>query len=504
MAHVKADRVQQTTQSTGTGALTFDGPVPTRMRAFVSVMNDGDTCWVLIENQSAGEWEISLATYNAGTITRSFVAGSASTTGGLVPFSGGVKTVSLLPPASKSVVMNNNGGAQVEGTMRAGNFVVADEALTAAGTFGFSNTNGPGLVFWGTGAAGAGMLQLNTGGVARWSWTVTGNFLPALAGTYNIGSISLPAGSVYAAYFRAANHLVGDEGAAEAGSFGFSNTNGPGMVAWGSGSAGGGDLEFKTGGASRWKIKAAGDLLPMNIHNVGSASFRVGTYFGVIGAIDTSDAREKSHIRGYTEAEIRVARRLGPKVSFWQLNDSIREKGVEAARIHIGWVFQDVVAAFVAEDLSPFRYGCVGFDELDKIEKYMEMVPRKKMRPVPGFEPAIEMVDGKPVLVQRAIEREEPVGQNHPVLNPDGSPAMVDKGRRSADGTPILESLTHFVPEMEEVEEPRTRIVPDIDDNGERRVRGNVRPTQLLAFVLGALVADLAALGDRVSALEAP
>ncbi|WP_020697420.1 tail fiber domain-containing protein [Reyranella massiliensis] len=259
--------------------------------------------------------------------------------------------------------------------------------------------------------------------------------------------------------------------------------------------------------SARTSASSAPSTLPTparNIHNVGSASFRVGTYFGVIGAIDTSDAREKSNIRGYTAAEIGVARRLAPKVSLWQLNDSIREKGVEAARVHIGWVFQDVVAAFVAEGLDPFRYGCVGFDELDKVEEYMETVPRKKMRLVPDVESAIEVVDGRPVLVQRGIERDEPVGQEHPVLNPDGSPVMVNKGRRTADGTPILEPLTHFVHEMEDVEEPRSRIVPDIDDNGERRVRGNVRPTQLLAFVLGGMVVDLGDLSARVTALEAP
>lgn len=123
MAHVKVDRVQQTTQSTGTGALVFDGVIPTRMRSFASAMANGSDCWVLIEHQSAAEWEISLATYNAGSITRTFASGSVSTTGGLVPFSVGVKTVSVIAPAGATPITDGAGNMSVPGILSAGGYV---------------------------------------------------------------------------------------------------------------------------------------------------------------------------------------------------------------------------------------------------------------------------------------------------------------------------------------------------------------------------------------------
>ena len=131
MAHVKADRVQQTTQHTGTGTLVLDGVVPTRMRSFIRHGGRLDVL-VLIEHQSAAEWEISLATYNAGTITRVFATGAVSTTGGLVPFSGGTKTVSVIAPAYQAVEGDNNGDAVVRRDL------VVTRNLLVGGTLGFA------------------------------------------------------------------------------------------------------------------------------------------------------------------------------------------------------------------------------------------------------------------------------------------------------------------------------------------------------------------------------
>ncbi len=85
MAHVKVDRVQQTTQSTGAGALVLDGAAIPRMFRFQDKMANGSEFWGLIENPAADEVEISYCTYNAEAITLSFAAGSSSSTGGSCP-----------------------------------------------------------------------------------------------------------------------------------------------------------------------------------------------------------------------------------------------------------------------------------------------------------------------------------------------------------------------------------------------------------------------------------
>ena len=43
--------------------------------------------------------------------------------------------------------------------------------------------------------------------------------------------------------------------------------------------------------------------------------------------------------------------------------DAVAKKGTANARIHIGAIAQDVIAAFEAENLDPFKYGIVCYDE---------------------------------------------------------------------------------------------------------------------------------------------
>lgn len=226
MAHVKADRVQQTTQSTGTGSLVLDGPVPARMRPFESVMNNGDTCWILIEHQTSAEWEICLGTYNAGTISRSFPAGSASVTGGVVPFSAGTKTVSLLPPAGRMLVMDENRNA------RAGNVVCGQEGTTDAGTFGFTNANGPSLTMWGSGTAGAGKIEFR----------------------YSGGTVA----TLTAEGLRAPNFLIKSQESTDAGTVGFINGVGPSWQFNGVDSPGVGELIATISGGGKFYINDGG------------------------------------------------------------------------------------------------------------------------------------------------------------------------------------------------------------------------------------------------------
>lgn len=109
MARVYADRVMETTTSTGTGPVTLEGAV-TGYQAFGSALVVGDTCdyaiFAVDENDApTGAWETGRGTYSAaGVLTRTAVQDSS--TGSAVDFEAGTKfvmlshnAVSVIPPA---------------------------------------------------------------------------------------------------------------------------------------------------------------------------------------------------------------------------------------------------------------------------------------------------------------------------------------------------------------------------------------------------------------------
>lgn len=91
-----------------------------------------------------------------------------------------------------------------------------------------------------------------------------------------------------------------------------------------------------------------------NTLTLGTASFRWSQLYAGTATINTSDEREKQDIRDLNEKELAVARRLKPRA--WRWRDAVAEKG-DAARIHVGWIAQEVIAAFTAEGLDAFAYG---------------------------------------------------------------------------------------------------------------------------------------------------
>lgn len=70
-----------------------------------------------------------------------------------------------------TLTLDQSGGATFGGFVSSpnskfhgANFVIGDESTVSAGTYGFTNGNGPGIVAWGNAAAGAGMLEFTSGG----------------------------------------------------------------------------------------------------------------------------------------------------------------------------------------------------------------------------------------------------------------------------------------------------------------------------------------------------
>lgn len=101
-----------------------------------------------------------------------------------------------------------------------------------------------------------------------------------------------------------------------------------------------------------------------NSSDLGTGSFRWKEVFAVAPAINTSDAREKQDIEELNEAEKRVAIALKGLVKKYRFKDAVAKKGNDA-RIHVGVVVQEVIAAFEAEGLNPMRYAMVCYNEWD-------------------------------------------------------------------------------------------------------------------------------------------
>lgn len=99
MAHVVADRVKDTSTTTGTGNVTLSGSAPSGYITFGSVMANNDTTMYCIAHQSANEWEIGLGTYVSATPALARTILIASSTGSAVSFSAGTKDVFITSPA---------------------------------------------------------------------------------------------------------------------------------------------------------------------------------------------------------------------------------------------------------------------------------------------------------------------------------------------------------------------------------------------------------------------
>jgi hypothetical protein len=100
MAFVLADRVQETSITTGTGTLTLAGAV-SGYQSFSAVGNSNSTYYGIVN--ANGEWENGIGTYTSSgtTLSRTTVL-SSSNSGNLVNFSAGTKNVFVNYPAGRA------------------------------------------------------------------------------------------------------------------------------------------------------------------------------------------------------------------------------------------------------------------------------------------------------------------------------------------------------------------------------------------------------------------
>ena len=115
MALVIADRVRETTTTTGTGTITLGGAV-TNFETFTANLSNSDTTYYSIVDNTNGAFEVGLGTFTASgtTLARTTIIAS-SNSNSAVNFGSGTKDVFITIPASKMIVKDTNGNVSIDG-----------------------------------------------------------------------------------------------------------------------------------------------------------------------------------------------------------------------------------------------------------------------------------------------------------------------------------------------------------------------------------------------------
>ena len=106
MPLVLADRVRETTTTTGTGSVTLAGAY-TGFQTFSAGVGNSNSTYYTIANVVSGEYEVGIGTYTSGgnTLSRTTVL-TSSNSGSLVNFGSGSKDVFVTQPAARAVYVD--------------------------------------------------------------------------------------------------------------------------------------------------------------------------------------------------------------------------------------------------------------------------------------------------------------------------------------------------------------------------------------------------------------
>ena len=101
---------------------------------------------------------------------------------------------------------------------------------------------------------------------------------------------------------------------------------------------------------------------PNNTCDIGSSTFQFKDCYLQNSPIVSSDERLKQDIADVPEAVFRAWGRVGFKQ--YRFKEAVEKKGSDA-RLHVGMIAQQILAAFEAEGLDATKYGIVCHDEWD-------------------------------------------------------------------------------------------------------------------------------------------
>ena len=131
MALVLADRVKETSTSTGTGTIVLAGAV-TGYQSF-AVIGNANLTYYTIADQIGANWEVGIGTYYSGNVSlaRTTIL-SSSNAGAVANFTAGTKDVFVTQPSEVTAIGGSNQAILVNQTTATANYTIA------AGTNGFS------------------------------------------------------------------------------------------------------------------------------------------------------------------------------------------------------------------------------------------------------------------------------------------------------------------------------------------------------------------------------
>jgi len=129
MAFKLADRVKETTVTTGTGNIALGGAI-TNFETFSANLSNSDTTYYAIVDNTNGAFEVGLGTYNSSdnTLSRSVIASSNSNNA--VTLGSGTKEVFITAVADKIVMEDGSNNVAIGGTVTATAFSGSGASLT--------------------------------------------------------------------------------------------------------------------------------------------------------------------------------------------------------------------------------------------------------------------------------------------------------------------------------------------------------------------------------------
>ena len=183
MAFITADRVKDTSTTTGTGNITVSGSAPFGYRTFSTVLSVADTFYYAIQGQSTAEWEIGVGTYaSTNQFARTTVLAS-SASNSAVSFSSGTKNVFITLAATRTLQLDSAGNPVFTGVLAIANGGTNTSATPTAGAIPYGT--GTALGYSTAGTAGQ---VLTSGGTGAPTWTTA-------TGTGTVTSVAVSGGS---------------------------------------------------------------------------------------------------------------------------------------------------------------------------------------------------------------------------------------------------------------------------------------------------------------------
>jgi hypothetical protein len=223
-----------------------------------------------------------------------------------------------------------------------------------------------------------------------------------------------------------------------------------------------------------------------NTQDFGSGSFRWKEIFAGNGTINTSDERLKVIREGgdLTDAEFLAWSNV--RAIVYRDRESFERKG-DAARLHVGYSWQAIRAAFEAQGLDAGRYALWCEDPVLALVAKTRPEKRQAVEMVEQPFEELQIIDGVPVMVRGSRMVDQPVFDRIPVTDAEtGQPVLVDGEPLVAD-VPVMEDFLAEYSEMQPTGE----------------TRGALRYQECSVLETAWLRRRLALVEERLAALEA-